>query len=280
MKTILLSLLACLGLCSPLLFAQDTNSLASAIPETVSKGDIFGAMFSQVANSPASLLVIVGLAIIAWLVHQSKVSDSKIPWICCVAGGATYWLFSATDSVPKNFPYPHAVLVVNGLVCGFLAFIAHFTLLKIVKHRSGVSVLLVIASLSLGALSLTGCRNTSAQQAAYYTTEAIGVTVDAAVSSYNDYWIAKAQEKLGFGVPAQAALAWVREQKDYQEFVKLYSRYQLDYQAWCSVNALLASGTNTASVVGSPDYRDNAVKAAASLTGFIARFLPQTKTVK
>lgn len=97
------------------------------------------AMFFQVLNRPASLLVIVGLSILAMMAEIIKVCPSdpvKVIMPFCILGGAFfYWLFASTSGVDKSFPYPHAVLAVNGLICGFVSFIVHLFLVKFIQSR-------------------------------------------------------------------------------------------------------------------------------------------------
>lgn len=108
----------------PALLAQD----ASANPggDVIGGFDALTAPFKQVLNSPASLLVIPGLSIVAWLIEIAPFINSKfIPHVCVGLGGAFYWMFTSAASVPKSFPHPSAVLVMNGIICGFLAFVVH-----------------------------------------------------------------------------------------------------------------------------------------------------------
>lgn len=52
------------------------------------------------------------------------------------AGGASYWAFAGFKSVPKElFPYPIVVLIANGIICGFLAWVIHEQIvLRIVNY--------------------------------------------------------------------------------------------------------------------------------------------------
>lgn len=102
------------------------------------------AMFFQVLNSPGSLLVILGLSIIStsleMLIRAVDWVSNKLIFplaLClCVFGGAfSYWMFSATSSVDKAFPHPHAVLFVNGLICGVAAFVIHIWLVKFLVSK-------------------------------------------------------------------------------------------------------------------------------------------------
>ncbi len=97
------------------------------------------AMFFQILNTPASLILILGLTIVTtavdWMIQATdKLSNRLImPVIFCICvfiGGGTYWLFASPASVEKHFPHPNAVLAVNGLICGFVAFVIHITVVR------------------------------------------------------------------------------------------------------------------------------------------------------
>lgn len=104
--------------------------------ESASLLALINAMVEQIINSPASLLVIIALSIISYVVEVSAWLPSKAILPLCVFGGASgYWIFSSAGSVSPYFPYPYAVLVVNGLVCGFIAFIFHASAIKWLINR-------------------------------------------------------------------------------------------------------------------------------------------------
>lgn len=96
-------------------------------------------MVLQVVKSPASLLVIIGLTILSTMAEVIKICPSNpvriiLPF-CIIGGAASYWLFSPTSSVDKHFPHPHAVFVINGMVCGIVAFVIHVkAVLWLVNH--------------------------------------------------------------------------------------------------------------------------------------------------
>lgn len=99
---------------------------------------MFSALFQQVVNSPASLLVILGLSVIAYLLEVWPRFNSKfIPHICVLLGASSYWMFSSKASVPAGFPHPAAVLVVNGIICGFLSFLVHVSLIAGLIRKFG-----------------------------------------------------------------------------------------------------------------------------------------------
>lgn len=98
----------------------------------------FLAPLEQVIHSPASLLVIVGVTIVAYLLELWPNFNSRfIPHICILVGAVAYPLFSAKSSVPVDFPYPIAVLILNGLISGFIAVILHKKLVMWLVSRYG-----------------------------------------------------------------------------------------------------------------------------------------------
>lgn len=131
-------------------FSQETNTTPVAVDAVASADEenvlaLLKAMCFQVLNSPASLLVILGLTIISTsleiLIRAVDWVSNKLIYplaLClCVFGGAfSYWLFSPDSSVDKAiFPHPQPVLFVNGLICGVAAFIAHSYLVKFLVAR-------------------------------------------------------------------------------------------------------------------------------------------------
>lgn len=84
------------------------------------------AMFDQVLNNPSSLLLIAFLCVFAWLADDLPFLNSRYVAHCTVILGAlTYWTVTSVASVPKTFPHPQAVFVMNGTLCGFVAFVIH-----------------------------------------------------------------------------------------------------------------------------------------------------------
>lgn len=125
MKTIISMLLLLVTITA---MAQDVPAPAVNEESVIA---LMKAMVVQVVNSPASLLVIIGLVIIAVVFEVVEWIPSKVILPMCVFGGAcTYWIFSPASTVPVHFPHPQAVLVVNGLICGVIAFIIHITAAK------------------------------------------------------------------------------------------------------------------------------------------------------
>jgi hypothetical protein len=104
--------------------------------------NIVSASFYQVINNPASLTVICFLCVVAWLLDDLPFINSRyVAHISVIIGASIYWAFAGLDSVPKSYPVPHAVLVVNGTICGFAAFIIHrqaiARLISFVRARNG-----------------------------------------------------------------------------------------------------------------------------------------------
>jgi hypothetical protein len=83
-------------------------------------------MYSVVFRNPASLLVFPFLCIVAWLIDDLPVINSRyVTHFVTIIGGCIYWLFATPSSVPRSFPYPFVVLVCNGVICGFFAGLLH-----------------------------------------------------------------------------------------------------------------------------------------------------------
>lgn len=88
--------------------------------------NIVYAMLGQVLNNPSSLTVLAFLLIVSWLADDTPAFPSRyISHLLVVIGGSIYWMFTSETTVPKSFPHPQAVFVVNGTICGFVAFVAH-----------------------------------------------------------------------------------------------------------------------------------------------------------
>jgi hypothetical protein len=122
-------------------FAQ-TNA-APAFPESNDlQANILSAAYHQVLNNPASLMVIAFLCVLAWLCDDLPFINSRyVAHLTVILGAAIYWLFAGPESVPKTFPYPFVVLVVNGTLCGFVAFTVHrqmvARIISFVRARTG-----------------------------------------------------------------------------------------------------------------------------------------------
>lgn len=138
------------------------------------------AMVRQVLNSPGSLMVIIALTLICILIERTpKIDSSLIPWICIIGGALSYFLFSKKSSVPADFPYPAAVLFVNGMICGAAAWIGHAQVVQrfFPTVTKQVPVWLMAFGMAL-ALGTSACRIPSLEPGgAYAPTNTVGAVV-------------------------------------------------------------------------------------------------------
>jgi hypothetical protein len=118
-----LGMLFCL-LASNVMAQTNANpALVAALPETP---NVLYGMYGQVLNNPASVMVIPFLMVLAWLVDDLPFINSRyVVHITVITGASIYWAFTSVDTVPKSFPHPLMVFVVNGTICGFVAFVGH-----------------------------------------------------------------------------------------------------------------------------------------------------------
>src|SRR5689334_6964622 len=88
--------------------------------------NIFNAIIGQVTSQPGCALIIVALSILAYLLQiWPRFHPRFIPHIMAALGMIFYPLSANRSRVPYIYPYPLAVLVVNGLIAGFISTIAH-----------------------------------------------------------------------------------------------------------------------------------------------------------
>lgn len=93
--------------------------------------DVVAAQINQVMRSPASLCVLLGWIVIAYFLEVCPDFPSKwIPPLTILGSAASYPLFAPIASVTGDAPCKVCVLIVNGLVCGFLAATLHRYVLK------------------------------------------------------------------------------------------------------------------------------------------------------
>lgn len=123
--TILAAFLGTLSVSKAL--AQSTNEAANQIVSTGTfQSRVFAPFVDQVLNNPASITAIVFLGIVAFMLDDTPIINSRyVTHITIILGGISYWLFAGADSVPHYFPHPVAVLVVNGMAAGILAGLGH-----------------------------------------------------------------------------------------------------------------------------------------------------------
>jgi hypothetical protein len=95
-------------------------------PATLSEPNILYAIYGQLWNNPSSLFVIGFLGVICWLMDDLPFVNSRYcQHYSVLIGMCTFWMFTSADTVPEYFPHPIAVLIVNGMLAGFIAFHAH-----------------------------------------------------------------------------------------------------------------------------------------------------------
>lgn len=84
------------------------------------------AMFEQLMNEPACVMVVIGLNLLAFAIEQIRWINSRLALPACILlGPFVYPWFAHRGAVPYTFPYPMAVLIVNGLMAGFIAGLIH-----------------------------------------------------------------------------------------------------------------------------------------------------------
>lgn len=89
------------------------------------------APLEQLWHSPACFLIIFPISICAAVWETLEATPSKyIPIVCLVLGSVLYPSLTSVSTVPPGFPHPTVVLVLNGFVLGFIAFILHKFLIK------------------------------------------------------------------------------------------------------------------------------------------------------
>lgn len=106
--------------------AAGLADLANATPETDVQAGILTAMFKQVLNNPSSSIFVPALCVIGWLVDDLPFINSRyVAHIMIVMGACTFRFFCLESAVPKYFPHPQAVFILNGIIAGFIAFVLH-----------------------------------------------------------------------------------------------------------------------------------------------------------
>lgn len=162
------------------------------------QANILTAMYDTILHNPSSLFVLCFLCVIAWLMDDLPFIPSKfVTHYTTIIGGGIYWMFCHPDNVPKSFPYPWPPLLCIGMMCGFVAGLFHKTVIgRVIEYvkskipgndpKPGTppfATILLIAALSFG---MTGCQTSPAKTAANIS-DASKITVEAALSAWNDY---------------------------------------------------------------------------------------------
>lgn len=117
----------------PLWLLAQADPGAAVVPPIVPVVDdnVLSAMWEQIKDTPGSGFVILAVSIVAFLVEILPFVKTKyMPHFCVGAGMALYWAFVSRGSVPPTFPYPVAVLLLNGAVCGLAALTAQALLIR------------------------------------------------------------------------------------------------------------------------------------------------------
>lgn len=130
------------------------------------------------------------------------------------------------------------------------------------------------------AIVSTGCGSTRTQRVLYETTASLGKAADEATDKFNDWLVTRARTEIGPTATAESVLAWMRSNQSWKDVMEKRSAYLLAYNAWCSANAVAASGTNIISAVQTSGFRDAAIKAASDLTILISSYVPSVKIIK
>lgn len=139
-KVLLFAYFAYFAVCIPI-FAQE-SAPAPASEENILS--LIKAMFFQLLNSPASLLLTIGISIVSasvdWLIRaidrlSNRLINPIVFFLCVIGGGCAFRLFASPASIDKIYPHPAAVLFVNGLVCGLAAFVVHITLVRWIINK-------------------------------------------------------------------------------------------------------------------------------------------------
>jgi hypothetical protein len=107
-----------------------TNSVV--LPIAIDPSSTIGAMVDQIIRSPASLLTILFVSILAYCLEiWPKFPSKVIPLLCILLfGPLLYFGLVSPKTVPSSFPYPWIVLGVNGVIVGFIASIVHVSLIR------------------------------------------------------------------------------------------------------------------------------------------------------
>lgn len=106
--------------------AQDGTNAATQVAPLSFQGKIFAPFWDQVVNNPASMASFVFLCIVAYLMDDTPIINSRfVSHITTFLGCTTYWIFAGVESVPHYFPHPLAVLGLNGMITGLAAGLFH-----------------------------------------------------------------------------------------------------------------------------------------------------------
>lgn len=89
------------------------------------------APLEQLMHAPGCALIILPVSIVAAVWEMMQQTPSKyIPVVCMGLGMALYPLLTPISTVPPAFPNPIVVLILNGFILGFVAWVVHKFLIK------------------------------------------------------------------------------------------------------------------------------------------------------
>lgn len=100
---------------------------------------LFTALFQQILGNPASILIIVPVSIAAFVLEVWPMFPSRLVLpSCLVLGSCLFPALVSKSTVGASYPNPLLVLILNGFILGFVAWVVHTTIVKrIVNHFGG-----------------------------------------------------------------------------------------------------------------------------------------------
>ena len=101
---------------------------------------LFSALFQQILGSPASALILIPVSIFAFVLEVWPLFPSKLVLpMCLVAGSCLFPGLVAQTTVPPAYPNPLLVLILNGFVLGFIAWVVHKVVVRRIIKWAGVN---------------------------------------------------------------------------------------------------------------------------------------------
>lgn len=92
------------------------------MPET----NVFKACFDQIFHNPMCAGIILFIWAIGYVFDRSDKTDSRwLALVCMACGAFLYWGLTSPKTVSPDFPRPWLVLVLNGAILGFIAYLTH-----------------------------------------------------------------------------------------------------------------------------------------------------------
>lgn len=106
-----------------------------------SDGGLFTALWGQLTGAPAYILLIAVISIVAFVLEKlPRVPNWTILPVCVILGPLLYLLLVSPATVPATYPNPRAVLALEGLVLGFVAWLVHAQVISRLMQHFGPSV--------------------------------------------------------------------------------------------------------------------------------------------